>query len=45
MFCGAVLAIHSATEIEARILTHKIAIDPRSSRFPPPRLVRVAMAM
>jgi hypothetical protein len=38
-------AINSAAVIEATIVTHRIAIDPRSNRFPPPFLVRVAMAM
>jgi hypothetical protein len=45
MVCGAAPPIHSAIEIEPTIATHKTAIDPRSSRFPPPLRVRVAIAM
>jgi hypothetical protein len=31
--------------IAATMVTHKMAIDPRSNLFPPPCRVRVAMAM
>jgi hypothetical protein len=37
--------IHSAAVIDATIVSHKTAIDPRSDRFPPPFRVRVATAI
>jgi hypothetical protein len=43
---GVVVAlIHSPAVIAARMVTQRIAIDPRSDLFPPPLRVRVATAM